>query len=45
MTVFHLVDVLQQLDINTFTVSEDLTICFAHPIRYDLLNNKLVVID
>ena len=48
MRAYHdqaLLDEFHRRGIDTFAVSDGETISFAHPIRYDLPNNKLVVIN
>ena len=40
-----LLDEFQRRGIDTSAVSNGETIAFVHPIRYDLPNNKLVVIN
>ena len=40
-----LIDEFQRRGINTAAVTDERTISFAHPVRYDLPNNKLVVIN
>ena len=39
-----LLDEFQHRDIDTSAVSDGKTISFAHPVRYDLPNNKLIAI-
>ena len=48
MRAYHdqaLIDEFQRRGINTAAVTDGRTISFAHPVRYDLPNNKLVVIN
>ena len=48
MRAYHdqaLIDELQRRGIDTAAVTCRKTISFAHPVRYDLPNNKLVVIS
>ena len=48
MRAYHdqaLIDEFQRRGIDTSAVSDGETISFAHPVRYDLPNNKLVVIN
>ena len=48
MRAFHdqaLIDEFQRRGIDTAAVAGKKTISFAHPVRYDLPNNKLVVIN
>jgi hypothetical protein len=48
MRAYHdqaLLDEFQRRGINTSAVIDGETISFAHPVRYDLPNNKLVVIN
>lgn len=40
-----LIDEFQRRGINTTAITNRKTISFAHPVRYDLPNNKLVVIN
>ena len=40
-----LIDEFQRRGINTAAITDGRTISFAHPVRYDLPNNKLVVIN
>ena len=40
-----LIDEFQRRSINTTAITNRKTISFAHPVRYDLPNNKLVVIN
>ena len=40
-----LIDEFQRRGINTTAITNRMTISFAHPVRYDLPNNKLVVIN
>ena len=45
MRAYHdqaLIDEFQRRGINVSVVSDGKTISFAHPVRYDLLENKLV---
>ena len=47
MRVYHdqaLIDEFQRRGIDTSAVSDGKTISFAHPVRYDLPNNKLIAI-
>ena len=46
MRAYHdqaLIDEFQRRGINVSVVSDGKTISFAHPVRYDLLENKLVI--
>ena len=46
MRAYHdqaLVDEFQQRGIDVSAISDDKTISFAHPIRYDLHENKIVI--
>ena len=46
MRAYHdqaLIDEFQRRGINVSAVSDGKTISFAHPVRYDLLENKLVI--
>ena len=48
MRAYHdqaLLDEFQQRGIDTAAVADRKTISFVHPVRYDLPNNKLVVIN
>ena len=48
MRAYHdqaLIDEFQRRGIDTTAVTGGETISFAHPVRYDLPNNKLVVIN
>ena len=48
MRAYHdqaLIDEFQRRGIDTTAVTGRRTISFAHPVRYDLLNNKLAVIN
>ena len=48
MRAYHdhaLIDEFQRRGIDTTAVKGTKTISFAHPVRYDLSNNKLVVIN
>ena len=48
MRAYHdqaLIDEFQRRGINTTAVTDGRTISFAHPVRYDLPNNKLVGIS
>ena len=48
MRAYHdqaLIDEIQRRGINTTAVTGRETLLFAHPVRYDLPNNKLVVIN
>ena len=48
MRAYHdqaLIDEFQRRGIDTVAVTGRKTISFAHPVRYDLPNNKLVVIN
>ena len=48
MRAYHnqaLIDEFQRRGIDTTSVTGRKTISFAHPVRYDLPNNKLVVIN
>ena len=48
MRAYHdqaLIGEFQRRGINTAAVTDGRTISFAHPVRYDLPNNKLVVIN
>ena len=48
MRAYHdqaLIDEFLRRGIDTSAVSDGETISFAHPVRYDLPNNKLVVIN
>ena len=40
-----LIDEFQRRGINTTAITNRKTISFAHPVRYDLPNNKLVFIN
>ena len=48
MRAYHdqaLIDEFQRRDIDVSTVYDGKVISFAHSVRYDLPNNKLVIID
>ena len=48
MRAYHdraLVDEFQRRGIDVSVITDGKTISFAHPIRYDLENNKLVVLN
>ena len=48
MRAYHdqaLIDEFQRRGIDTTAVSDGRAISFAHPVRYDLPNNKLVVFN
>ena len=48
MRAYHdqaLLDEFQRRGIDVFPVYDGKTISFAHPVRYDLLKNKLVVVN
>ena len=48
MRAYHnlaLIDEFQRRGIDTSAVTDGKTISFAHPVRYDLPNNKLVFIN
>ena len=48
MRTYHdqaLIDEFYRRGIDTSVVSDGKTISFAHPVRYDLLNNKLVLVN
>ena len=48
MRAYHdqaLIDEFQRRGIDTTAVSDGWAVSFAHPVRYDLPNNKLVVIN
>ena len=48
MRAYHdraLIDEFQRRGIDISAVYDDKATSFAHPVRYDLFNNKLVVID
>ena len=48
MRAYHdqaLIDEFQRRGIDTTVVSDGWAVSFAHPVRYDLPNNKLVVIN
>ena len=45
ITAMSLIDEFQRRDIDTTAVTGRKTISFAHPVKYDLPNNKLVVIN
>ena len=48
MRAYHdqaLLDEFQHRSIDTTAVTEGKSISFAHPVRYDLQNNQLVVIN
>jgi hypothetical protein len=48
MRAYHdqaLIDEFQRRGIDTTAITGGETISFAHPVRYDLPNNKLVVIN
>ena len=48
MRAYHdqaLLDEFQRRGIDTTAIADGKTISFAHPVRYDLPNNKLVVIN
>jgi hypothetical protein len=47
MRAYHdqaLIDEFQQRAIDVSAVYEGKTICFSHPIRYDIVNNRLAII-
>ena len=48
MRAYHdqaLLDEFQRRSIDTTSVTDEGTISFTHPVRYDLPNNKLVIIN
>ena len=48
MRAYHdraLIDEFQRRGVDVSSVYDGRVISFAHPVRYDLLNNKLVVIN
>ena len=48
MRAYHdqaLIDEFQRRGINTATVHDGRSISFAHPVRYELPNNKLIAIE
>ena len=48
MRAYHdqaLIDEFQRRGVDVSAVHDSKVISFAHPVRYDLLNNKLVVIN
>ncbi len=48
MRAYHdkaLIDEFQRRGINTACIYDGHVICFAHPVTYDLTNNKLILVN